>query len=168
MKDIPSLILFFIEIAWRRRYLIVLPLMIFPVLALIAGRMTPKTYEAQTTILVQETAKLNPFLNDLAVGPNLQERMPALQTLVHSAHILERVLTDTGKLNADTPAAQKAWEISKLSSAITVQMKGNDLVSFRMRGNSGKGMADTLNALTRHFLDRLLAPERSSIKESQV
>ena len=72
MKDIPSLILFFIEIAWRRRYLIVLPLMIFPVLALIAGRMTPKTYEAQTTILVQETAKLNPFLNDLAVGPKFK------------------------------------------------------------------------------------------------
>ncbi|MEZ5801585.1 MAG: hypothetical protein R3D29_15370 [Nitratireductor sp.] len=47
-------------------------------------------------------------------------------------------------------------------------MKGNDLVSFRMRGHSGKGMADTLNALTKHFLDRLLAPERSSIKESQV
>ncbi|MCB1458653.1 MAG: hypothetical protein KDJ48_05220 [Nitratireductor sp.] len=168
MKDIPSLILFFIEIAWRRRYLIVLPLLIFPVLALIAGRMTPRTYEAQTTILVQETAKLNPFLNDLAVGPNLQERMPALQTLVHSEHILESVLMDTGKLDAQSTAAQKAWEISRLSAAITVQMKGTDLVAFRMRGNSGKGMAVTLDALTKRFVDRLLAPERSSIKESQV
>ena len=73
MKDIPSLILLVAEIAWRRRYLIVIPLLVFPVLAFIAGRMTPKTYEAQATILVQETAKLNPFLNDLAVGPNLKE-----------------------------------------------------------------------------------------------
>lgn len=168
MKDIPSLILFFVEIAWRRRYLIVLPLIVFPVLALIAGKMTPKTYEAQTTILVQETAKLNPFLNDLAVGPNLKERMPALQTLVHSAHILESVLIDTGRIREDTSPSEKAWQISKLSAAISVQLMGNDLVAFRMRGDSGRGMAETLGALSRRFIDRLLAPERSSIHDSQV
>ncbi len=168
MKDIPSLILLVAEIAWRRRYLIVIPLLVFPVLAFIAGRMTPKTYEAQATILVQETAKLNPFLNDLAVGPNLKERMPALQTLVHSAHILEGVLIDTGHIKPDTQPSDKAWQISRLSAAITVQLMGNDLVAFRMRGDNGKGMADTLNALSKRFVDRLLAPERSSITDSQI
>ena len=45
---------------------------------------------------------------------------------------------------------------------------GNDLVAFRMRGDNGKGMADTLNALSKRFVDRLLAPERSSITDSQI
>ena len=45
---------------------------------------------------------------------------------------------------------------------------GNDLVAFRMRGDSGEGMAKTLAALSKPFIDRLLAPERSSIQDSQV
>ena len=168
MKDIPSLILLVVEVAWRRRYLIVIPLLVFPVLAFAVGSVTPKKYEARATILVQETAKLNPFLNDLAVGPNLQERMPALQTLVHSSHVLEEVLSDTGEITPQTPAAERANKVARLSSSISVQLMGNDLVAFKIKGSSGKGMGKTLDALSKRFIDRLLAPERSSIKDSQV
>lgn len=168
MKDIPSLALTAVAIAWRRRYLIVIPALLLPPLAFGVGMTRPKTYQAQATILVQETAKLNPFLNDLAVGPNLQERMPALQSLVHSAHILEGVLEDTGAITTGDSPQDRARKIRQLSSAISVQLLGNDLVAFRMKGPNGHGMAATLNALSKRFVERLLAPERSSIRESQV
>ena len=168
MRDIPSLLMMLGEIAWRRRYLIVVPMLALPPIAFVAGGLAPKSYVARSTILVQETAKLNPFLNDLAVGPNLKERMPALKTLVHSSHILEAVLEDTGAINAQSPADERASKVRALSSSISVDLMGNDLVGFSIRGGSPKGMAATLTALTRHFVEKLLAPERSSIKDSQV
>jgi len=48
--------------AWRRRYLIVTPMLVLPVLGGIAGHFAPKTYETKMTILIQEPGKLNPFL----------------------------------------------------------------------------------------------------------
>lgn len=168
MKDLPSLILFAVEVAWRRRYLIAIPLAILPVLAFGVGRLAPKSYEARATILVQETAKLNPFLNDLAVGPNLEERMPALKTLVHSSHILEEVLTDTGEITAKSTPAERVAKVGRLSSSISVSLMGNDLVSFKIKGPNPHGMGRTLEALSSRFVDRLLAPERSSIKDSKV
>ncbi len=168
MKDIPSLALTAVAIAWRRRYLIVVPLLVLPPLAFGLGTTRPQTFKAQATILVQETAKLNPFLNDLSVGPNLKERMPALQSLVHSAHILEGVLEDTGAITPTDSANERAIKIRRLSSAISVQLVGNDLVAFRISGPTGQGMAATLNALSKRFVERLLAPERSSIRDSQV
>lgn len=167
-RDIPSLLLQVADIAWRRRYLIVVPMLALPPVAFLAGGFAPKAYVARSTILVQETAKLNPFLNDLAVGPNLKERMPALKTLVHSAHILEAVLEDTGVIAPDASQAERATAVRSLSSAISVDLAGNDLVAFSIRGSSPAGMADTLRALTHHFVDKLLAPERSSIIDSQV
>jgi uncharacterized protein involved in exopolysaccharide biosynthesis len=80
---------------WRRRYLIATPILVMPILATISGFFAPKTFEARTTLLVQEPAKLNPFLNDLAVGTNVKDRMPALSALLHSRHVLDKVLIDT-------------------------------------------------------------------------
>ena len=53
------------------------------------------------TVLVQEPARMNPFLNDISIGTNIKERMPALSALLRSEHILARVLTDIGELEPD-------------------------------------------------------------------
>ena len=61
--------------AWRRRYLIAIPIVIMPLLGLGIGIFSPKKYTSYTTVLIQEAAKMNPFLEDLAVATNLKSRM---------------------------------------------------------------------------------------------
>lgn len=163
-----SLIFFILEAAWRRRYLVVMPILVMPPLAFVAGGFAPKAYEASTTILVQETAKLNPFLNDLAVGPNLKERMPALISLAHSSHILENVLRDTGAVTDATPENERSRMVAALSASVSVDLMGNDLVAFKIRAGHAEGLAKTLKSLSVRFIERLLAPERSSISDSQT
>lgn len=157
-----------LEAAWRRRYLIVVPMLAMPPIAFVAGGFAPKGYEARTTILIQETAKMNPFLTDLAVGPNLKERMPALNALVHSSHILEQVLRDVHQIDDATTQQEKEQRVTALSAAISVELMGNDLVAFKIRAPSGAGLAAMLTALSNRFLERLLAPERSAITDSQT
>lgn len=156
-----------VEAAWRRRYLIVVPILAMPPMAFFAAGFAPKIYEARTTVLVQETAKMNPFLTDLAVGPNLKERMSALNALTHSSHILEQVLRDVRQIDDHSSQAEREERIADLSDAISVDLMGSDLVVFKIRGPHGEGLAATLTSVSSRFLERMLAPERSAITNSQ-
>ena len=74
--------------AWRQRYLILIPIIIMPLVGGLIALTRGKIFDTHTTILVQETSKLNPFLEDLSVSTNLKERMSALNTLVHSLSLI--------------------------------------------------------------------------------
>ena len=52
--DILQLLL---TVTWRRRYLICVPFLIMIPLSLVGARWVPKTYEAKTILLLQETGK---------------------------------------------------------------------------------------------------------------
>jgi polysaccharide chain length determinant protein (PEP-CTERM system associated) len=151
---------------WRRRYLICVPILVLPFIGLTVGILTPKGYEARMTILVQEPAKLNPFLNDLAIGPNMKDRMEGLKALLHSEHILGGVVRDL-KLVGDAPS-QKAtdYAVRTLAKNLKTVLIGADMVELRLTGKSPEGLDRVLSLIGARFIDRLLAPERSSIENS--
>lgn len=165
-RSIGDILFLIVSAAWYRRYLLCVPIVVMPLLAFGVSLLLPKTYEARMTILVQEPAKLNPFLNDLAVGPNLKDRMEGLKALLHSEHVLAAVIRERQLLPPDaTPAAQN-WAIRELSGNLTALLVGGDLIELRLRGRSPKGLDQVLATIGERFVDRLLAPERSSMEGS--
>ncbi|MCG8611147.1 MAG: hypothetical protein MI864_11475, partial [Pseudomonadales bacterium] len=153
--------------AWRRRYLIVIPIMIMPFIMLALGAMTPKKYQSHTTMLIQETTKLNPYLADFAVSTQLKERMAALKALLHSRHMLSEVALELGEIKTrDSKLAEQV--ISRLSASLTVQLIGSDMIKLVLVANKPTHMEKTLSVVSDYFLAKLLAPERSSIRASEV
>lgn len=134
---------------WRR-CLIVTPILLMPLFGVIAGKLVPRVYEACMTLLVQEPAKLNPFLNDFAVATNLKDCMAGLQTLVHSEHILGEVVDQLSLVPAAGTLAERERTIQRLSTTLTVTLIGSDLIDLRLRGERPAG------------LDRVLAAEGQS------
>ena len=65
--DWTVLIYLWLITAWRQRYLIVVLLVFFPIVGTTVGYMRADRFESKMTILVQEAAKHNPFLEDFAV-----------------------------------------------------------------------------------------------------
>ena len=116
--------------AWRRRYLIITPILLMPVIGGIVGFVSPKKYQTHTTILIQEAAKQNPFLKDLTVETNLRERMPALQALLHSRHILGSVAQKIGLIDKDTPGEEINRKITELSKSLDARLVGDDLIKI--------------------------------------
>lgn len=163
LKDIALLVLYS---AWRRRYVICVPLLVLPILAYFIADYAPKRYQATMTILVQEPARLNPFLEDLAIGPNLKERMPALDALLHSEHVLGKVLQDVGEITATTPQRERELMVRQLSSAISAQLVGTDLVQLTITSGDPNGLARKLEAIGDRFLERLLSPEQTAVDKS--
>lgn len=151
---------------WRRRYVIAIPILILPFVGLFVGISSPKQYASHTSMLIQETAKMNPFLEDFAVSAMLKERMEALKTLLHSRHILGAVAKDMQLIKDGNTAEENDQIIRQLSDSLTVALKGKDLIRIDYKTHSPDQMKETLESISRQFIEQLLAPERSSMKDS--
>ncbi|MHC8510241.1 MAG: GumC family protein [Rhodospirillales bacterium] len=153
--------------AWRRRYLIAAPILFMPLVALAVGLLTPKTYKTYTTILVQETAQQNQFLQDLTVSTNLRKRMAALSALLHSRHILSGVAMKVGLIDEDVSPEDLQWRITRLSKGLGVKLVGDDLVQITYSAEDPSKMAEVLELVSKRFVERIVAPQQSSINNSE-
>jgi polysaccharide chain length determinant protein (PEP-CTERM system associated) len=152
--------------AWRQRYLIVMPMLFLPVLGGIAGHLAPKTYETKMTILIQESGKLNPFLEDLAVKTNLKDRMPALSSLLTSRYVMQSVASDLGLIRPDSKDKLIDDVVADLSAAVTVQLTGQELVELRYKAQTPVDIDKVLMRIGERFMERVEAPEDSSMRNS--
>jgi len=152
--------------AWRRRYTIMIPIIILPMIAVMISSITPKNYASHTSMLIQETAKLNPFLEDLAVSSMLKERINSLKILLHSRHILSAVALERGLVNEQTLPQQHDHIINQLSSDLTIVMLGKDLIRIDYKSSNPVGMKEMLQSVSSQFIEQVLAPERSSMSDS--
>lgn len=152
--------------AWRRRYLLITPLLVLPVVGLLVANLNAKYYTAHTSLLIQETANMNPFLQDFAVSAMLKERVATIKTLLHSRHILAKVAEQQGLIDASTDSEQRDRVVNRLSSALKVTMPGKDLIRIDYKSDRAENMKQTLENVSEHFIEQLLAPERSSMKGS--
>ena len=166
MTHLSYRIFYILNGAWRQRYVITIPILLLPILGLIIGTLAPKRYSAHTSLLVQETAKMNPFLEDLAVSAMVKERMAALETLLHRRHILTAVAEERGMITPQSSDRERDQTIDILSTALSVRMTGKDLIRIDYRAAKPEGMKETLEMVSKHFVEQLLAPERSSLTDS--
>ena len=152
---------------WRKRYIILIPALMMPPVGFLVGSMSAEKYQSHTSMLIQETSMMNPFLEDLAVSAMLKERMEALRTLLHSRHILSKVASERGMIDNDTNSDEHDRIIGELSSRLNVTMAGKDLIRIDYVSDTPEGMKETLEIVSTQFIEQLLAPERSSIEDSE-
>ncbi|MGY5453079.1 Wzz/FepE/Etk N-terminal domain-containing protein [Agarivorans sp. MS3-6] len=167
MGELLPRIYLIVDALWRRRYLIALPILLMPIAGALVSLMSDKQYASHTSMLVQETASLNPFLEDLAVSANVEGRMEALTTLLHSRHVLSEVAIEQGLMFESDSPLRKEQVIKRLSSALTVRQVGKDLIRIDYKSANPQGMSELLETVSTHFIEQLLAPSRSSIQDSE-
>lgn len=154
--------------AWRRRYLLATCMLLLPLLGLLIGLFSPRQWETHTSVLVQETAKLNPFLEDLSVSTNLESRYSALQALLHSRYVLGEVAEELQLLRGDANPRERDQVISELSANLSLQLLGKDLLQLSYKSADPQHMARTLRVVRERFLQQLLAPQQSSLSSSET
>ncbi|MFT4925388.1 MAG: polysaccharide chain length determinant protein (PEP-CTERM system associated) [Phenylobacterium sp.] len=153
--------------AWRQRYTMFLPIILLPILGAIVSLLSTPRYTSHMSFLVQESGKDNPYLSDLSVETNIKKRMSGLKTLLHSRHILTKVIEELSTAEEPLSEQQMEREIELLSNAISINLVGSNLISINMRSKNPHNMEDTLSAISKHFISALLAPAQSSIRSSE-
>jgi len=153
---------------WRNRYLILTPAIALPIIAVMICFITPRNWQAHTTILVQESAQMNPFLEDLSVSTDLENRMTTLDTLLHSRHTLINVAKDLKLIDDTSTDSETDKLVRQLSAALSVKLMGKDLVKLVYHADSPERIVDVLLSVRARFLEKLLAPEISSLDASET
>ncbi|MDF1730780.1 MAG: hypothetical protein P1U49_04695 [Minwuia sp.] len=154
------------QTAWRLRYLICALLILLPIIGGVASQLRSRTYETHMSILIQEAAKHNPFLEDLAVETRVKDRLSALNALLHSRHILLGVAVDLEWVDDSSDDATRERIVQQLSEAVSLRLVGDELIELTYRQSSSLDIDKVLMAIARRFMEKVLAPERSSIAGS--
>ena len=152
--------------AWRRRYVIVLPVLLLPPLGALIGSFVPLSYETRMSVLVQEPGRFNPFLEDLSVRSNLRDRMEGLRALLTSRHVLLPVAEDLGMVAPRASEGEEARAVGELASSVAVQLIGQEMVELRYRARRPEGMDRVLSRIGERFIERIRGPEDSSLRDS--
>jgi uncharacterized protein involved in exopolysaccharide biosynthesis len=80
--------------------------------------------------------------------------------------VLVGVAQDVGLLEKDASESQQNSVVADLSTAVSVQLIGNEMVELRYRARQPRGMDHVLTRIGERFMERVEAPENSSMRGS--
>ncbi len=116
--------------------------------------------------MVQETALMNPFLEDLSISFNLEERIDALRLMARSHVLLSEVVKEE-KLAKETELDKINGLVDQLARDLQIDLVGSDVIKMTLTWQKPEQMAGLINAISRQFLTRLKAPGQTSVVNSE-
>lgn len=152
---------------YKRGRLFVMPIVILPIFVILHNVTEEKHYVSHASILLEESSLLNPFLDELSFSFELESRIDALRKLVLSREVLTNVALQSGLLDNDLDVVEKDELIEKLKSNITISVVGDELISVHFRWHQPDKIVQVLEALVDAFIERLLAPTKTSLDASE-
>jgi hypothetical protein len=148
---------FLVQAAWRRRWLLIIPILIMLPVGYAASKLMPLNYVTRSLMLLQETGDTGPLTREPA---NVQfitkeERLAALRALLLSERVLGGVLDDLGI----TDPPKRAVEIGELRRTIWLEGAGTNFIEIYHSGASPIGLGKQLESVISRLLDALV-PEQ--------
>lgn len=157
-----------IEIAWRRRLLLTLPIAITLALSALASLWLPRTYVTKALLAMQESGSDNPLIKSSGSSERVRDRAPGLQALLKSDRVLINALRDILGSRMPSDPRRVALALRDLDSALSFEMIGSDFLVFQLKSNSPAGLGHKLEAITARFLESLVATDQDSMSATQV
>lgn len=148
-----------LEIAWRRRYLLVVPFLLMIPLAFLIQKFAPRTYVTKSLMVLMETGS-NPFSRGEGGGGSspytFRPRVEGLKALLLSDRVLDNVMRDL--LGADAPSDPRGADLwrSDFAERLSLDPVGTDFIELKLKGGDPKGMGRQLEVVVSRFLDALM------------
>ncbi|MDA8091247.1 MAG: hypothetical protein M0Z61_13645 [Nitrospiraceae bacterium] len=130
------------------------------------GYMGPKTYEADSTIVVQKGLLMQPFMRQSGLAGTIEDELRILKNSLTSRSIVDRVLK---KLDMDLKAKNMAryealiHKVQSRLNVITVQGQNNNVELFTISYESSnpKEARDIVNTLVDEYLEQSISTRRT-------
>lgn len=157
IRDLIHLIL---AAAWRRRRLILAPIVLFSLLSVVAAFAWPRTYTARTLLMLQERQASDP----LSSGGPVREgrvRVDEIDTLMKSDRVLTSAILDFNVGKPPLSAAELEGAVKSLRRQLSVSVVGSEFIEIELRQSDRLGIGNRLSVLLTRFFERLLSREDS-------
>ena len=145
-----------IDAAWRRRYLLLVPIFLMLPLSVLAAIILPGTYVTRCLMLLQDASWNNALSKTSSYAPQTgSERVASLRALLASDYVLGQTLDELGLGSSD--AKQRALDIQQLRSRVSLDLIGEQLLEFGLSGTVPEGMGKQLDAVASNFMEAISA-----------
>lgn len=150
-----------INAAWRRKRLIIAPILVFSALAVLAVFAWPRTYATRALLMLQEQGSSDPL--SIGGGTTRQGRLKAeeIDMLLKSERVLFGAILDFNVGNKPLSARDLEGEIRSLRKRIGVGVVGTDFIEVELRDSQRAGIGERLSIIMTRFFERLLEREDS-------
>ena len=146
-QSFASLVGRFVQAAWRRRFLLIVPILVMIPISLAAAFMLPRTYVARTLLVTQEGE--SSFLGRDAGQPvSASQRVAGLEALLKSDQVLLPIVQAENPGDDLTSARRK---VAELRRNLTIALIGTDFLEVELKGSKQEGLGRKLH----HILTRL-------------
>lgn len=166
----PELIL---SIAWRRKWLIVIPAILVAVMGVVITRLLPDKYRSEATILVVPQRVPENYVRP-AITTRIEERLRSINQQVRSRARLERIIEDEN-LYVDRRKTDIMQDIvDDMSKAIDVDIVQGDVFRVAFTSDNPRTAKSVADKLTSFFIDEslkdrtVLAENTSTFLETEV
>jgi uncharacterized protein involved in exopolysaccharide biosynthesis len=155
----------FLKIFFRRRWLFIAPTFIGFVLGIVACFLMPRSYEANTLILVEEEKVINPLIQGLAVSTSTIDRMQTIKELLLGWNSLVELTKKLDLASGVQTQAQFENLVLTLRKNISIQMRGVNIIKIAYTGETPGKTRDIAKTLGEILVDENM---RTQTKEADV
>jgi polysaccharide chain length determinant protein (PEP-CTERM system associated) len=158
---------FILELAIRRRWLILVPFCLALILGIVLAFILPKQYQASTLILIEPQRVPQNYVQSI-VSSDASDRIDTLSQQIMSRTNLEKIISDFNLFS--DPRHAKIYMEDKIKSLgeridvnVTRDRRGADAFSISFKGENPQTVMLVTNALATSFID-----ENLKVRESQA
>lgn len=164
---------FWLKAAWRRRFVILIPILLSIPIGLLVVKYTEKSYETKSIVLFGASkVEDNPFSTDsrgieALARFRLAEQIDGMQAWLKSDHVLSGLLNEIYGDNLPTDDTKRQTLLNLLRNSFYMYPLGNNALQFVMTGSESEGMGRRLEIIMSRFLDGLNRPDDNIFSSSR-
>ncbi|MCB9730326.1 MAG: hypothetical protein H6744_19560 [Deltaproteobacteria bacterium] len=148
------------------RGVLIAPMILVPALAFVWANVVPPKLSASARLLVEDAADDQPGLRDLQVRMAVNQRLPAIHTIVRSSDTIEHVLRELGEIGVRTTPQEIEGLVESFRNQIDVWSEGGGIVHLKVVGRKPGRVYRGLALLTDALIAELVRPHSQALDES--
>ena len=155
-----------LEEARRRRVALAAVFAGVALLALVAGMLWPKKYEASTTILVQESSIIAPLMKGAATPTSTTNRADIARAVILSQPVLEQVLAVGGWLQSQPSPVEVDRILAGIKSRTLVRFSRDNLLTISYFDSDPERTYKVTRLFAKSFISESLASKQRESRDA--
>jgi polysaccharide chain length determinant protein (PEP-CTERM system associated) len=152
--------------AKRRRMAMALVFAAIALLALVVGTFWPRSYDASTTILTQESGIITPLMEGVAPTTANANRAGIAQAVIFSRQVMDQILVAGGWMASHPTPVEQDRLIQQIKARTTVVISHGNLITISYHDTDPKRTYDVTRQFAQLFIKESLASKRRESRDA--
>jgi uncharacterized protein involved in exopolysaccharide biosynthesis len=142
----------YLKIVFRRKWLLVIPVVIGIIGGIVSANTLPKVYRASTLILVEEGRIINPLIQGLAVSTSTAQRLQILREQILGWDRVNQLISKLDLAKEVKTQVQFEELVQSLRQNIKVGLRGANIISIYYEGEDAVESMNIVKTITDIFI----------------